>query len=261
MTILDQIIQNKRAEVAQLKTKYSFHDFEKTPFFEQNCRSLKKAIQAKKFGIIAEFKRKSPSAGIINEDLDLAEIARIYELNEMAAMSILTDKHYFGGTNDDIAIAKTHSSLPILRKEFIVDELQIFESKAIGADAILLIAEVLSKQEITSFTTIAKSIGLEVILELHEPIMIDKIDPQIDILGVNNRSLKLQKTNLQTSFDLLPYLPHNLLKISESGISSKKELLALKEVGFEGALIGESILRVDKKSDFLKQLNPSSYVA
>lgn len=260
-SILDQIIENKRKEVSQLKTRIRYQDFENMAFFNTPCRSIKNVLQEKSFGIIAEYKRKSPSAGIINNRLTLSEIANLYEQNEMAAISILTDQAYFGGSNEDVIMVRKNNTIPILRKEFIVDEIQLFESKAIGSDAILLIAEVLSKQEINQFTTIAKSIGLEVILELHEPIMIDKIDPQVDLIGVNNRNLKRQQTVLQTSFNLLPYLPANILKISESGIRSKSELIALKNAGFSGALIGESILKNDEKRALISQFKSVNHVA
>jgi indole-3-glycerol phosphate synthase len=242
-TILDEIVLQKHKEVALLKQQKTYADFEKMLYFTRTCHSLKQNIASSSFGIIAEIKRKSPSAGIIREEIDLIQQAKLYEMNQVSGISVLTDFEYFGGTVHDLEAVRNVSTLPLLRKEFIIDEIQILEAKAHGADAILLIAEILSEFQIKSFTTLAQSIGLEVLLELHEPAMLHRIYDQVDIIGVNNRDLKLQETRLQTSVDLFPFLPPNILKITESGIKTQEELLFLKEVGYQGALIGESILK------------------
>lgn len=242
-TILDEIVQQKQKEVALLKQLKTYTDFEQMPHFNRKCFSLKQKLSASSFGIIAEIKRKSPSAGIIREEIDPIQQAKLYEKNNVSGISILTDFEYFGGTISDLAAVRNVSTLPLLRKEFIIDEIQILEAKAHGADAILLIAEILSEFQIKSFTTLAQSIGLEVLLELHEPAMLHRIHSEVDIIGVNNRNLKIQETTIQTSVDLFPFLPPNILKITESGIKSQEELSYLKEVGYQGALIGESILK------------------
>jgi indole-3-glycerol phosphate synthase len=242
-TILDEIVQQKRKEVTLLKQEKTYTDFEKMPHFSRTCFSLKEHISSSSFGIIAEIKRKSPSAGIIREEINPIQQALLYEKNQVSGISVLTDFKYFGGTIHDLVAVRTVSTLPLLRKEFIIDEIQILEAKANGADAILLIAEILSELQIKSFTTLAQSIGLEVLLELHEPAMLHRIYSEVDLIGVNNRNLKVQETNIQTSVDLFPFLPPNILKITESGIKTQAELSFLKEVGYNGALIGESILK------------------
>jgi indole-3-glycerol phosphate synthase len=246
-TILDEIVLLKHKEVALLKQGKTYADFEKMPHFTRTCFSLKQNISARSFGIIAEIKRKSPSAGEINAQLDPAKQALLYESNRVAGISVLTDQYYFGGSINDLTVVRSVCNLPLLRKEFIIDEIQILEAKAHGADAILLIAEILSEYEIKAFTTLAQSLGLEVLLELHEAEMIHRLYSEVDIIGVNNRNLKLQKTDLQTSVDLFPYLPPNCLKITESGIRTKDELTFVKSLGYQGALIGESILKNDLK--------------
>lgn len=258
-TILNEIVYNKCKEVEILKTKYRFSDFEKMPLFNKPIDSLVESLSSKDFGIIAEMKRKSPSAGVIKTDFSPLEIAQTYVEAGVAGISILTDFDYFGGSVEDVLSVKQHLNVPVLRKEFIIDEIQIFEAKAIGADAILLIAEILTAQQVKTFTIIAKSLGLEVIMELHDFTELDKIYEEVDILGVNNRNLKIQQTDLETSFRLAPYLPKNQLKISESGIKTAEEIKALAAVGYQGALIGESILKNPQMKQFLVELNCLSH--
>lgn len=252
---LDKIVLTKQQEVLQLKRNSSFQTFEKSPFFEQKTRSLSESIQQKGFGIIAEIKRKSPSAGFILPDLNPLQFAKIYEQAGMAGMSILTDASYFGGSNEDVIAVRKESNIPILRKEFIIDEIQIFESKAIGADAILLIAEILTKQQVKEFTIIAKSLGLEVIMEIYSYDQLEKIHPEIDILGINNRNLKNQQTSIENSIKMASYLPSDKIKISESGIKNKADIEQLAQLNYQGALIGESILKQEDPSVFLGQIN------
>lgn len=252
--ILEIIIANKKKEVEELKKQFKLSDFEKSLNFGNKVSSISGAIRSKDFGIIAEIKRKSPSAGDMRQEVNPIEIAKSYVESGMAGISILTDYDFFGGTNDDVIQVKKHFSVPVLRKEFIVDEIQIFESKAIGADAILLIAEVLTAKQVREFTIIAKSLGLEVIMELHDFQQLDKFYDEIDILGVNNRNLKSQKTSLETSFQLAPFLPKDVLKISESGIKTVEEIKILSSLNYNGALIGESILKNPEMDLFLQQL-------
>lgn len=240
MNILDQIIANKRTEIEQLKRDFSINDYEGFTYYNRKCISLKESIS--NFGIIAEIKRKSPSAGDIDPNLNPIFKVKEYEQFDASGISCLTDGNYFGGSVQDLEMIRPHTQLPILRKEFIIDEIQIFESKAIGADAILLIAEVLTKEEVLHFTILAQSLGMEVLLELHSPASLLKIYDQVDIIGINNRNLQKQETNLETSFEMIHLVPQNIPLISESGIRSQEELEQLQAAGFNGALIGESIL-------------------
>jgi indole-3-glycerol phosphate synthase len=164
MKILTEIINSKKKEVKAIKEKYSYKDFESSSLFSQKKRSLTKALTPDKFGIIAEMKRKSPSAGLINTSFDIIQQGKIYEGSGAVAISCLTDYYYFGGYNNDLTLLKSATTIPLLRKEFIIDEIQLFESKAIGADAILLIAEILTKEQALHLTTMAQSIGMEVLM-------------------------------------------------------------------------------------------------
>jgi indole-3-glycerol phosphate synthase len=255
MKILDQIIVSKKKEVELLKQKFSYKDYESSPFFSQETRSLKAQLGDDRFGIIAELKRKSPSAGYINKDLDVVQQAQQYEASGAAAISCLTDYFYFGGSVDDLKAIKPVTTIPILRKEFIIDEVQLFESKAIGADVILLIAEVLTKQQALHLTIMAQSLGMEVIMECHSYNELKKVNDLVDVIGVNNRDLQAQKTDIQTSFDLYNFIPEGKLCISESGIKSREDLVRLSERGYHGALIGEHILSNSNPSEVIRNLH------
>ncbi len=252
-TILDTIVDMKLQEVAAAKTKIRYSDFEQFEHFGRACNSLKTELVKPNFGIIAELKRKSPSAGIINATLDIQKQGEYYEKSNVAGISCLTDSTFFGGSLEDLLLLRKSVTTPILRKEFILDEFQIFESKAYGADVILLISEILSAEEILHFTIIAQSLGMEVIVECNSKISLEKINDSVDIIGINNRDLHIQKTDIQTSRDLFKFIPNNTVCISESGIKSKDELYELDKIGFNGALIGESILK-STDTNFLSQL-------
>jgi len=250
-TILEEIVNNKLMEIAQLKQSVLISDYLQNPNFDGPVRSLKKQLHH--FGIIAEIKRKSPSAGEISPGLDVADQARLYESQGAAGISVLTDFRYFGGSIEDLIRIRENTQLPILRKEFILDEYQLFESKAAGADAILLIASILEKEQAHHLTILAKSMGLEVIFEIHSFEELAKINEEIDILLVNYRNLRSQVTDVENSIRLAPYLPDNIPIISASGITQKSELAQLQQHGFHGALIGESIL----KGTSLSELTPN----
>lgn len=254
-TILDEIIANKRIEISRLKSNFSYRNFETSPFFNRECISLKNKFKNDDFGIIAEIKRKSPSAGILNIDINITDIGREYEKNGAFGISCLTDQSYFGGRNQDLIDLRKEIQLPILRKEFIIDEIQVFESKAIGADAILLISEVLTKQQALHLTIIAQSLGMEVLMEFHEANQLNKINDLVDLVGVNNRNLKLQTTSISNSIELFNFLPTDRPCISESGIKTKDELSILKSIGYKGALIGESVLKNGNPGKFLESIS------
>lgn len=241
--ILDIIVQNKIREVEALKAAHSNAFFAEQELFKRKTISLKEAITSVDFGIIAEIKRKSPSGGSIKEELNPIELADFYQKNGASAISVLTDFDYFGGTIDDVKAIRSTTQLPILRKEFIIDEIQLFESKAAGADAILLIAAVLSKEQAHHLTIVAKNIGLEVLFEVHAVEELAKINEEVDLIAVNNRNLKIQETSLEHSYQLIPFLPKFAPLISASGITDRSQIQSLKAAGYSGGLIGESILR------------------
>ena len=254
MTILDTIIEQKKKEVELLKGEFKLKDFEKSPLFSSEVLSMKAAISAKEFGIIAEIKRKSPSAGVLRSGINPKLLAQEYEVSGAVGISVLTDLEFFGGSILDLLEVKKNVSIPVLRKEFIIDEIQIFQAKAIGADAILLIAEALTEEQALHFTILAQSLGLEVIMEFHEKSQMYKINDQVDIIGVNNRNLKLQKTDLSNSIELFDFLPKDKVLISESGIQTKEELIQIAKCGYDGALIGESILKQTSPATFIQEL-------
>ena len=253
-TILDAIVDNKRKEVERLKKDFGYQHFEKQAHFSRECISLKRRLTDQKFGIIAEIKRKSPSAGSINANIDIIKQGLIYAENDVAGISCLTDKKYFGGSIDDILELRKAVDVPILRKEFIIDEIQLFEAKAAGADALLLIAEILTSEEALHLTIMAQSLGLEVIMECHDKKNLGKINDLVDVIGVNNRNLHLQTTDIQTSLDLYHFIPAERLCISESGIKNFNDIIELEKAGYTGALIGESILKNNSPSEFLSSL-------
>ena len=243
MNVLEQIVANKRRELEVLQQQYSIDYFRESENFERQSISLSTYINNAGFGIIAEIKRKSPSGGDIKTGLDVAEEAVFYQENGASGISILTDNDYFGGSINDIIKARNVVNLPLLRKEFIIDAIQLYEAKAAGADAILLIAAILTKDEADFLTLTAQSLGLEVLFEVHTVDELDKIPMHANLVAVNNRDLKDQKTSLQHSFDLINELPKHIPAISASGIKTREDIEGLRAAGFKGALVGESILR------------------
>ncbi len=244
MTILDKIITYKRKEVLKNEALQSIQDLEKSSYFKSETKSLKAFIRnAGKSGIIAEFKRKSPSKGLINGTSKVENVIVGYEKAGVSGLSILTDTHFFGGTNQDILNARKVNTCPILRKDFVISEYQIIEAKAIGADVILLIAAVLSKKEIQQFTHLAHQLGLEVLFEVHTQEELEKYIPEINIIGINNRNLKTFEVDFENSIHLSKQLPKGTIKVAESGISDYKNIIELKKHGFEGFLIGENFMK------------------
>ncbi len=242
MNLLEEIIAYKKKEIEKRKEKISLDDLIRSELFDAPRKSLKKSLLDGN-GIIAEFKRKSPSAGDLSNGMDLTEVVKYYQSNNVSGFSVLTDENYFGGTIDDLTTVKNLNAGPILRKDFIIDEYQIFEAKANGADVVLLIAEALDEYHTTYLATIAKSIGLEVLMEFHSGEELYKLNENVDVVGINNRNLKTLKTDLRTSFDLIKKLPYEQTKIVESGISSAYEIEELLKIGYNGFLIGESVLK------------------
>jgi indole-3-glycerol phosphate synthase len=250
-TILDRIIEHKKHEVGLMKSKTPVHRLKEDPLFDRPPLSLKTVLSEvgsatspdKASGIIAEFKRMSPTAGWIKRNADVEDVARGYVQAGATALSVLTDRKYFAGSQDDLIRARELNHCPILRKDFIIDPYQVTESKAIGADAILLIASVLEKSAVGELAELAHEVGLEVILELHRPSELDCLDERIDIVGVNNRDLKKMETDVQASIDLAGLIPGHCLKISESGIHDPETIRFLKGIGYHGFLIGEYFMK------------------
>jgi len=245
MNILDQIIATKKTELADAKSRVTFSALEKSPQFARSTYSMKAFIRNReKSGIIAEFKRKSPSKGILNSLATVEETTVAYNAAGASALSILTDRYYFSGENDDLTTARGLNSCPILRKDFTIDEYQIVEAKSIGADAILLIAAVLEPARAKQLASFAHTLGLEVLLEIHdEAELINMMGVDADLIGVNNRNLKTFEVSLDTSRRLAPLIGKGVLKVSESGISDPLAIRELQTHGFEGFLIGETFMK------------------
>lgn len=260
MNILDKIVADKRKEVNLRKSIIPTQQLEASVLFNRETASLANALQNSTSGIIAEHKRRSPSKSIINNSLNVQDVASGYENAGVCGMSVLSDGKYFGGSLDDVLVARASCNLPILRKEFIIDDYQILEAKAYGADVILLIAAILSKAEIKQFSELAKSLHLDVLLEVHNEAELQKsIMPSLDMLGVNNRNLKTFEVSLETSKQLSTQIPDDFIKVSESGISSVDAINELKPYGYKGFLIGENFMKTDNPgksaSIFINQLN------
>jgi len=250
MTILDKIIAFKKKEIAKIKAEVPVKKLVESPSFGRTVFSLKKSLlEVGSTGIIAEFKRQSPSKGIINDKVTIADVTNGYLDANVAAQSILTDTSFFGGTMADLMEARSiNQQKPILRKDFIVDGFQIVEAKAIGADVILLIAACLTEKELKNYGQLATDLGMEILYEVHTQQDLDKInDLDNKIIGINNRNLKTFEVDLEHSIKLASQIPATCLKISESGISDPKIISGLKEYGFQGFLIGEN---------FMNQENP-----
>jgi indole-3-glycerol phosphate synthase len=246
--ILAKIVETKFGEIADRKNQISIAQLEAMPFFERQCYSLKaNLLDATKTGIIAEFKRQSPSKGTINAVANVAEVTNAYTQFGAAGVSVLTDSPYFGGSLDDLSIA-VQNSIPVLRKEFIIDEFQIIEAKAFGASVILLIASCLTPTQTQFLACVAKTLGMEVLLELHDESELDHICEAVDFVGINNRSLKSFEVNIEHSLKLKDLLPKGKLSIAESGIYDLETFQLLKKEGFDGFLMGEY---------FMKQENPA----
>ena len=259
MKILDKIVEDKKIEINKLLSNSSISKLENSHLFSKKCISLKESIKNNNSGIICEFKRRSPSNQNINYISSLSDVVSGYEEAGAAGLSILTNKKYFDGDTQDIIDIRDISNLPILRKEFIISEYQVIEAKSIGSDAILLIASILSEEEIIGYSSLAKSIGLEVLLEIHSEDELYKISgDDIDIVGVNNRNLDTLEIDLNNSIELYGKIPSKFVKISESGISEVESILKLKEVGYNGFLIGEKFMKtsnpMESAYDFIKKI-------
>lgn len=255
--MLEKIILHKQKEVALLKKEISIESLQQKPFFARKTLSFKNAIKNGS-GIIAEFKRKSPSKGIINDSVDVIEITQGYASAGASALSVLTDTEFFGGQIGDLEMARSYNEIPILRKDFMIDEFQMYRAKASGADVILLIAAVLSPKRCLELAQKAKELGLEILLEIHDKAELEQVREiahLVDAVGVNNRNLKTFEVDIEESMRLFEDIKviqektkNDFVLISESGLSDIETVLKLKNKGFEGFLMGEY---------FMKQQNPA----
>jgi len=242
MNILETIVAHKKLEIARQKLLHSIADLETAQLFNRNTLSLKKfLLDETRTGIIAEYKRKSPSKGNINTISTVQEVTMAYA-QSASGISVLTDNEFFGGNAADLLHARVNQ-VPILRKDFMVDPYQIIEAKSIGADVILLIAACLTVQEVKQFAALAKGLGLEVLLEIHNEEELAHICTDIDFVGVNNRNLKTFEVSIDTSLQLINKIPTEMLAIAESGISNVDTIVTLHQAGFKGFLIGENFMK------------------
>ena len=259
--ILDEIIAHKRIEIAAQEQNVPISFLE--DLLEKNgdmaeTHSMKASLAASATGIIAEFKRRSPSKDWIKQEADAKIIPASYQQAGASALSILTDEHFFGGSLRDIRAARPTVSLPILRKDFIISRYQLLQAKAAQADAILLIAAALSKEECRTLACEAHKLGLEVLLEMHHEDELDYVNEYVDMAGINNRNLGTFHTDVENSFRMAEKLPADILKVSESGISNPETVKLLRQEGFRGFLIGETFMKTanpgNTLSTFIKEL-------
>ncbi|MBL7113455.1 MAG: indole-3-glycerol phosphate synthase TrpC [Bacteroidales bacterium] len=245
MNILDKIVGEKRKEVDSMKRIKPVEELVNQALFGRQSISLKERLSdSDPCGIIAEFKRKSPSKGIINESVTVEDVVSGYVTAGAAGISVLTDSTFFGGSLDDLKRARVSSQdIPILRKDFIIDEYQVVEAKAYGADVILLIAEVLTSEEVCCLARVARDHNLEVILEMHHQCQLHKICDEVDIVGINNRNLEDFSVDIDTSLKISDKIPRDKIKISESGLDTPGDIFKLIDSGFKGFLIGEFFMK------------------
>ncbi len=259
--MLHEIVENTKKQVEQNRALFPVKLLEKSIYFDSKGVSLADYLTQKgKSGIIAEFKRKSPSKGIINEYADVVQTSIAYMQAGASALSILTDKTYFMGKNEDLTQARNANYCPILRKDFIIDEYQIIETKSIGADVVLLIAACLEKDELKKLYDFSVSLGLTVLFEIHDKSELDKLptdlSPKNALIGINNRNLKTMQVDVQTSFDLIEDLKKrfkDIIFISESGLNDIETVKKLKNVGYSGFLMGEYFMKTPNPAETLKQ--------
>jgi len=259
-SILDRIVTDKHTEVALRKQLIPIKQLEHSVLFEHQSPSLSTRLINSTSGLITEHKRRSPSKDCINQNLNVQDVAKGYETAGACGMSVLTDMKYFGGSLEDLLISKASCEIPLLRKEFIIDTYQIVEAKAYGADVILLIAAILSRDEIQAFSRLAQSLGMEVLLEIHNEDELQKsIMPSLNMIGVNNRNLKTFEVSLETSRTLSGLIPDEFVKISESGIRTVEDIKSLQPYGYKGFLIGENFMKTENPgaaaADFINLLN------
>ena len=252
MTILDQIVAEKRKEVAERKTRLTLHELERSlPVMP--ARDFRSALGGR-CALIAEVKRRSPSKGTLRKDFDPVLIAEAYERYGAAAISVLTDGPFFGGSNADLFQVRKCVRLPVLRKDFVIDPYQVVETRAIGADAVLLIAAILGNR-LRSYVELARSLGLHALVEVHEREELDlALAAGAEIVGINHRDLRTFEIDLTKSVTLAPLIPAGISVVAESGIRSKEDILLLMKAGIHAFLVGESLMRADDVGSTIREL-------
>lgn len=250
--ILQKIAAHKKNEVVASQEQMAIEDLMLKPLFDRKCYAVKEAIENNEYGIIAEFKRKSPSKPAIHLEAKPTEVIPSYEANGAAAISVLTDLHFFGG-NIEFLSQNRNVQVPLLRKDFIIDAYQIYEAKAYGADFILLIAAILTQKQIIAFTDLAHRLGLEVLLEFHAGEEFEKLYPPVDLVGINNRNLRTFEVNLNHSIAMREKIGEKHLCVAESGIHSVEDYHLLHKNGFNAFLMGEYFMQYANPGEALKQ--------
>lgn len=257
--ILDKIVQQKLAEVAVQKEQTPIYQLMETENFKRKCYSAKESISnIGSSGVIAEFKRQSPSKGVINGTAKPEDVVSSYQEAGVSMVSVLTDEKFFGAKATDFMTARESLNIPLLRKEFIIDSYQIYQSKAMGADVILLIAAILSPQRCKDFAFIAKDLGMEVLLELHDESELEHVNKFVDLVGINNRNLKDFSVDTERSIRLASKLPENMIRVAESGLDSPEVVIEMRSNGFQAFLMGEHFMKTEMPGEtctnFIKQI-------
>ncbi len=251
--ILHEIVENKFIEVERQKSQIPLAELVAVSRNMPPVRSMSRSLQESPNGIIAEFKRRSPSKGWIKESADASVIPALYAAAGASALSILTDLDYFGGSLKDIEVARPKVDIPIIRKEFIVDEYQLYQARVVGADAVLLIASALTAERCGELIDLSHELGLEVLLELHNQSELQYVGRGVEMVGINNRNLGTFHTDVANSFSMAELLPEGVVRVSESGISDPQTVNELRGAGYRGFLIGENFMRTENPGESLAQ--------
>lgn len=250
MNILDKIVAKKQIEVAHQQEFVTIEKLKGYKAYASAVPSLKKYLtDGEHNGIISEYKRQSPSKGVINSLSTVEDVVPLYEKAGVSGISVLTDSEFFGGNKSDLVVARKVTSVPILRKDFMISPYQVYEAKAIGASAILLIAAILKYEEAEELSKLAKDLGMDILMEVHSKEELDIVNPLVDVVGVNNRNLKTFEVSLQQSIDLAKSMPNEVVKISESGIYTADDIFLLRKHGFQGFLIGENFMKTKQPGE------------
>ncbi len=255
MTILDRIIADTRDLVARRKRDVTPRDLEDRAYFRGPTLPLADALRQPALSVIAEIKKASPSQGVIREKFDVAEIARQYKSGGAAALSVLTEPQYFQGSLDHLATARQTVDLPLLRKDFVIDPYQLYEARAYGADAVLLIATALDRYQLYDLHQAADELGLSCLVELYDIRELDRIDfDQVQILGVNNRNLHTFEVNIENALEVFSAVPTDAVRVAESGLKTAEALAHVRTHGVDAVLIGEAFMRAEEPGEALAML-------
>ena len=255
MNILDRIVDDTRSELARRKAAVSIRRLEEEPYFRRRTFSFEQALRGDDLAVIAEVKKASPSQGVIRKDFDPVAIARAYEAGGAAAISILTEPMHFQGSLEYLADVRKSCNLPLLRKDFIVDQYQLYEARAGGADAVLLIAAILDREQLRDLIVTARALDLSALVEVYDIRELDRIDfDEVSILGVNNRDLRTFEVDVNHSLRVFEHVPPNVIRVSESGLSHAADLVHLRRHGIDSVLIGETLMRDEDPGSALRRL-------